>query len=75
MTSEQYSYIERWEKVEQCKEEQFIPWSTAECLLELRDRLDKLEEDTQFAVKDLRKAVLALTDAVCQLMKESNNSQ
>jgi hypothetical protein len=44
MTDQQHRATpEQWEVIEICKEEGKIPWPTATCILELRDRIAALE--------------------------------
>jgi hypothetical protein len=45
MTSEDYKATpEQWEVVGICREEGKVPWPTAACILELRARVEALEE-------------------------------
>ena len=48
---------------------------TAHGILEVCETVQALEADVEFAVKDLRESVLALTSAVCQLKKENENQR
>jgi hypothetical protein len=43
MTDQHRATPKQWEVVEICSEEGKIPWPTADCLLELRDRITALE--------------------------------
>ena len=50
MTDQHRATPEQWEVVEICSEEGRIPWPTADCLLELRARIEAMEAAQQIRV-------------------------
>ena len=62
MTDQHRATPEQWEVVEVCSEEGKIPWPTADCILELRARIESLEAARRPKPPSLKEEALAALD-------------